>query len=65
LGKRSKPLTQLAKTLCLSYYGYVFSSTKSVTRAEWDLPETEEGRGERVGEGAGWRNDSNNVCTCE
>jgi hypothetical protein len=50
LGKRSKPLTQLAKTLCLSYYGYVFSSTKSVTRAQQDLLETEEGRGGRVGE---------------
>jgi hypothetical protein len=37
--------------LCLSYYVYVFSSTKSVTRAEWDLPETEEGMGVRVGEG--------------
>jgi hypothetical protein len=36
--------------LCLSYYAYVFS-TKSVTRAEWDLPETEEKRGGRVGEG--------------
>jgi hypothetical protein len=29
---------------------HVFSSTKSVTRAEQDLPETEEGRGRRVGE---------------
>jgi hypothetical protein len=38
--------------LCLSYYAYVFSSTKSVTRAEWDLPETEEGRGGRGGEGS-------------
>jgi hypothetical protein len=37
--------------LCLSYYAYVFSSTKSVTRAEQDLLETEEGGG-RVGEGA-------------
>jgi hypothetical protein len=45
--------------LCLSHYAYVFSSTKSVTRAEWDLPETEEGRG------TGWRNDPNNVCTYE
>jgi hypothetical protein len=43
-------LTQLTKTLCLSYYIYVFSSTKSVTRAEPDLPETEERRRERVGE---------------
>jgi hypothetical protein len=38
-------LTQLAKTLCLSYYAYVFSSTKSVVRAEQDLPETEGGSG--------------------
>jgi hypothetical protein len=45
--------------VCLSNYAYVFSSTKSVTRAEQNLPETEEG------EGAGWRNDPNNVCTCE
>jgi hypothetical protein len=30
--------------LCLSYYIYVISSTKSVIRAERDLPETEEGR---------------------
>jgi hypothetical protein len=35
--------------LCLSYYAYVLSSTKSVIKAEWDLPETE-GRG-RVGKG--------------
>jgi hypothetical protein len=39
-------ITQLAKMLCLSYYAYVLS-----LRAERDLPETEEGRGERVGEG--------------
>jgi hypothetical protein len=44
-------LTQLAKTLCLSYYAYVLSSTKSVIRTEWDLPETEEGKG--VGGGRG------------
>jgi hypothetical protein len=31
--------------LCLSYYAYVFSSKKSVTRAKRDLPETEKGRG--------------------
>jgi hypothetical protein len=37
--------------LCLSYYAYVFSSTKSVTRLERDLPETEEGRGGGMGEG--------------
>jgi hypothetical protein len=36
--------------LCLPYYAYVFSSTKSVTRAERDLPETEEGKGRKVGE---------------
>jgi hypothetical protein len=39
--------------LCLSYYAYVFSSTKSVIRAEKHLPETEwwgEGEGEQGGE---------------
>jgi hypothetical protein len=41
-------LTQLANTLCLPNYAYVFSSTKSVTRAEWDLPGTEAGMGGRV-----------------
>jgi hypothetical protein len=43
--------------LCLPYYAYVFSSTKSVIRAEWDLP----GSGELEGweKGAGWRNDPN------
>jgi hypothetical protein len=35
--------------LCFSYYAYVFSSTKSVTRAEQDLSETEEGGEEWVG----------------
>jgi hypothetical protein len=30
--------------LCLSYYAYVFSSKKSVIRAEQDLPGTEGGR---------------------
>jgi hypothetical protein len=40
--------------LCLSYYTYVFSSTKSVIRAEWDLPETEgEGKGGGGGEDGG------------
>jgi hypothetical protein len=39
------PLTQLAKMLCLPYYAYVFSSTKSVIRAERDLPGTEGGEG--------------------
>jgi hypothetical protein len=46
-------LTQLAKMLCLFYYAYVLSSTKSVIRAEQDLPETEEGRRRRVGEEGG------------
>jgi hypothetical protein len=35
--------------LCLSYYAYVFSSTKSVIRAEPDLPETEGGWGSGEG----------------
>jgi hypothetical protein len=51
--------------LCLSYYAYVLSSTKSVIRAEQDLPETEDERGRRVREGIGWRNDPNNVRTCK
>jgi hypothetical protein len=51
--------------LCLSYYAYVFSSIKLVIRAEQDLPGSEGGEGERVGYGAGRRNDPNNVCTCE
>jgi hypothetical protein len=37
--------------LCLHYYAYVLSSTKSVKRAERDLPETEEGREGRVEKG--------------
>jgi hypothetical protein len=32
--------------LCLPCYVYVFSSTKSVIRAEWDLPGTGGGCGE-------------------
>jgi hypothetical protein len=35
-----------------SYYAYVFSSKKSVPRAEQDLPETEERRGGKVREGS-------------
>jgi hypothetical protein len=35
--------------LCLSYYAYVFSSTKSVIRAEWELPGTERGKGKKGG----------------
>jgi hypothetical protein len=50
--------------LCLSY-AYVFSSTKSVTGVERDLPETEEGKVGKVGEGAEWKNDPNKICTCE
>jgi hypothetical protein len=34
-----------------------------VIRAEQDLPGTEGGRGK--GRRVGWRNDPNNVCTCE
>jgi hypothetical protein len=49
--------------LCLSYYGYVFSSTKLEIRAEQVLPGSE--GGEKVGVGAGGRNNQNNVCTCE
>jgi hypothetical protein len=49
--------------LCLPYYAYVFSSTKSIIRTEQDLPGIEGGRGGKGGEGR--RNDPNNVCTCE
>jgi hypothetical protein len=44
-------LSQLAKTLCLSFYAYVFSLTKLVIRAEQFLPRSEGGGGERVGAG--------------
>jgi hypothetical protein len=51
---RSKDLlSQLAKTLCLPYYAYVFSSTKLEIRAEQVLPgsggegKRAEGRGDR------------------
>jgi hypothetical protein len=43
--------------LCVSYYAYVYSSTKLEIRAEQVLPGSE---GRRAG-----RNDPNNVCTCE
>jgi hypothetical protein len=49
--------------LCLSYYAYVFSSMELEKSSEQVLP-GREGR-ERVGAGAGGRNDPNNVCTCE
>jgi hypothetical protein len=58
-------LTQLAKPLYLPYYAQVFSSTKLVIRGEQDLPGTEGEKGEGWGRSAGWRNDPNNVCTCE
>jgi hypothetical protein len=45
-------LTQLAKTLCLSLYDYVFSSTKLEIRAEQVLPGSEGGWG-REGGGRG------------
>jgi hypothetical protein len=41
--------SQLAKTLCLSYYAYVFSSTKLEIRADQVLPGSEEGGRERGG----------------
>jgi hypothetical protein len=37
--------------LCLPYYAYVFSSTKSVIRTEWDLPGTEGRNGGKRGRG--------------
>jgi hypothetical protein len=52
---------QLAKTLCLSYYAYVLSSTKLEIRAEQVLPES----GGEAARRAGGRNDPNNACTCE
>jgi hypothetical protein len=41
-------LSQLAKTLCLPYYAYVFSSTKFLGPSS---PVTEGGKGEEGGEG--------------
>jgi hypothetical protein len=55
---------QLAKMLCLSYYAYVFSSTKLEIKAEQILPESEGVGGRGWGQEAEGRNDSNNVCTC-
>jgi hypothetical protein len=43
---------QPAKTLCVPYYAYVFSSTKLEIRAEKDLPGIDGGGGEK-GEGGG------------
>jgi hypothetical protein len=41
------------------------SSTKLEIRAEQVLPGKRGGSGERVEQGAGERNDPNNVCSCE
>jgi hypothetical protein len=57
-------ISQLAKMLCLSYYAYVFSSTKLEIRAEQLLPGSK-GRGRGWAQEAQGRNDPNNVCTCE
>jgi hypothetical protein len=51
--------------LCLPYYAYVFSSTKLLIRAKQVLPGSEGRREGRLGRGVVWRNDPNNVCTCE
>jgi hypothetical protein len=60
-------LLQLAKTLCLSYFAYIFSSTKLEIRAEQVLPGCEEVRGKK--KETEWRavgrNSPNNVCKCE
>jgi hypothetical protein len=45
--------------LCLPYYAYVFSSTKLEIWAEQVLSGSVQG--EKLGEGAGGRNDPNNV----
>jgi hypothetical protein len=44
---------------------YFYSSTELEKSIEQVLPEREGGRRERVGAGAGGRNDPNYVCTCE
>jgi hypothetical protein len=49
--------------LCLPYYGYVFSSTNLVIRAEEDLP-GRGGGGKKVGRKVGGEK-CPNVCTCE
>jgi hypothetical protein len=43
----SYPYLKLAKVLCLSYYAYVFSSTKLEKRAEQVLPGSKVVGGER------------------
>jgi hypothetical protein len=51
--------------LCLSYYAYVFSSTKLEIRANRFCLELRRGEGERWKRGAAWKNGPNNICTCE
>jgi hypothetical protein len=49
--------------LCLSYYAYVFSSTKLEIRTEQVLPGS--GWGREWERRAGGRNNPNNAHTCE
>jgi hypothetical protein len=51
--------------LCLSYYSYIFSSTKPEKMAEQFLPGSGGVGGRRRGLGAGGRNYPNNVFTYE
>jgi hypothetical protein len=60
---------KIAKTLCVSYYryvfliiAYVFSSTKLDKRAELILPGSEGVEGRRRGQEMGGRDGPNNVC---
>jgi hypothetical protein len=57
-------LSQLAKTLCLSYCLCLLSSTKLEKRAEQILPGSK-GLGDEKGQGTEGRNDPNNVCSYE
>jgi hypothetical protein len=50
---------------CLSYYAYVFPSTKLEIRGEHVLLGIEGGGGKGWEQRARGRNDPNNVCTCE
>jgi hypothetical protein len=50
--------------LCLSYYAYVFSSTKLEIRQNGFCLEVR-GEGGEGGGGEWGENDPNNVCTCE
>jgi hypothetical protein len=49
--------------LCLSYYAYVFSSTKLEIRAKQGVVRGV--GGEKMEAGDRGRNDPHNVCTCE